>query len=607
MIKKMGWFFKKIWGGISFLRSLTSNILFIMFILIFIGVLLFKGMDTKKIEDNSALILSITGGVVEQKSYEEPFSVLSRDNQGDSETRLSDILKVIKKAKNDNRISCIVLDLKGMTYCGMSKLQDIGRELKEFKKSHKKVYAVSDYYSQSQYYIAAHADKIILNPYGQVLLSGFGSYRMFFEKAIKKLMITFHIFRVGKYKSAIEPFIRNDMSQAAKKANLAYLSDLWSEYKKDVAKQRGIEPEAIDDFINNIDTNLAKYNGDTAKLALKTGLVDSLYTRDIINGFLFQITKTPKSQKSYNKVGFRNYLISLNSEIQQSDKPKVAVLVASGTILDGKQLEGKIGGDSFSALIRKARKNRKVKAIVIRVDSGGGSAFASEIIRRELEITRKRGIPVVVSMGSVAASGGYWISVNANEIWASPSTITGSIGIFGAFPTFEKTLNYLGINNDGVGTNKISSPFDPTRPLNPVVASYIQQSIEKGYRDFLRIVSKGRRLPIEQVRLIAQGRVWSGRRALTLGLVDKLGSLDGAVKSAAKFANLKDYDVIEVQRKLSAKELFFKSLREASSDFKIQRRSALSRFVGIFEKEASVILDMNDPKHIYAKCLNCDE
>ncbi|MCP4161888.1 MAG: signal peptide peptidase SppA [Deltaproteobacteria bacterium] len=604
MLKKIGRFFKFIWNGVTFLKNLTTNFIFIILVLFVISISLFKSLDTVAIEKNSALLLSIKGNVVEQKSYEDPLSSLS-DEDDDLETKLSDILKVIKSAKNDKRISCIVLDLKGMGHCGMSKLQDIGKELTLFKRSQKKIYAVGDYYSQGQYYLAAHADKIIMNPYGQVILSGFGNYKMFFEKALKKLMITFHIFRVGKYKSAIEPFIRNDMSREAKKANYAYLSDLWVEYKRDVAKLRKTTPEKIDSFINNLDTNLKTFEGNTAKMAYKMGFVDSLYPRDITKGFLYKVTKTPKSKSSYNKVTFKNYLSAINTGIN-SDSKKVAVLIAKGSILDGKQKEGKIGGDSFSALIRKARKNTNVKAIVIRVDSGGGSAFASELIRREVEITRKKGIPVVVSMGSVAASGGYWMSASANEIWASPTTITGSIGIFGAFPTFEKTLNYLGINNDGVGTNKISGAFDPTRPLNPVIASYLQQTIDKGYQDFLKIVSKGRKLPLEQVKLIAQGRVWSGKKALTLGLVDKLGSLSDAVASAAKLAKLDKYEAIEIKRDLTKQEQFFKNLSGTGIKINISGKSPLSKFIGIVEKEASVVLDMNDPKNLYAKCLTCE-
>ncbi len=597
------------WEGVSAFRRFIGNILFLALVIFFIYIF-FLDRD-RSVPDGSALIFSPFGNIVEQKKE----TVLSNQLLGDiatEETLLKDIIDVIDYAKDDHRIKALVLDLRNMRGAGPSKLQDIGAALNRFKDSGKIIIACGDYFNQRQYYLAAHADKIYISPMGGVILNGYGLYRAYYKSALEKLRVQFHVFKVGTYKSALEPFLRDDMSEEAKESNLAWLNVLWGAYKADVAALRGLDPSSIDDYINNIPAHLAKAQGDTAALALNHGLVDGLKTRDEVRQEMIGLVGEDEDSGTYKQIDFYDYL-SINRPFLKRirpNRPKVAIIVAKGIILDGDQPAGTIGGDSLADLIRQARENDKIKSVVLRIDSGGGSAFASEIIRRELELTSRSGKPVIVSMGSIAASGGYWIASAADEIWASPTTITGSIGIFGAFATFEKSLASLGIHSDGVGTTKLADAFDPSRPINPLVKDVMQQVIEQGYRLFIQRVAHGRNMAPEEVEKIAQGRVWSGPTAVKLGLVDKLGSLQDAVKEAANRAGLRDFEAIYIEKPLTAREKFIQRLnrfilgfiRDGSPD----DLHLPSRLLTYFGNELEQMMLLNDPQGIYAYCLTCN-
>jgi protease-4 len=513
------------------------------------------------------------------------------------EILLQDIIDVIDYAKDDQRIKALVLDLRDMGGAGPSKLQDIGAVLNRFKDSGKIIIACGDYFNQRQYYLAAHADNIYISPMGGVALNGYGLYRAYYKSALEKLKVQFHVFKVGTYKSALEPFLRDDMSKEAKESNLAWLNELWGAYKADVATLRGLDPNS---------------QGDTAKLALDHGLVDGLKTRDEVRDEMIGVVGKDEDTGTFQQIDFYDYL-DINRPFLKRirpNRPKVGVIVAKGLILDGNQPSGTIGGDSLADLIRQARENDKIRSVVLRIDSGGGSAFASEIIRREVELTSRAGKPLIVSMGSIAASGGYWIATAADEIWASPTTITGSIGIFGAFATFEKSLASLGIYSDGVGTTKLADALDPSRPINPLVKDTMQQIIEQGYRRFIQLVAQGRNMAPEEVEKIAQGRVWSGQTAVKLGLVDKLGSLQDAVREAANKAGLRDYEATYIEKPLTARELFIQQLNRFL--FSLIDDSALddlhlpSRLLSYFGSELEQMMRLNDPRGMYAYCLTCN-
>jgi protease-4 len=604
-------FFGGFWRGVTASRRFIGNLIFLVIIIIFLSLFILD--YTRKVPQGAALILSPIGDIVEQTSETETVTALFNEIVGNGvkgETLLKDIIDVIDYAKDDSKIKALVLDLKDMGRAGISKLQDIGAALKRFRASGKQIMAVGDYYNQEQYFLAAHANRIYLHPMGGIMLLGYGQYRDYFKSALQKLKVQLHIFRVGKYKTAIEPLILDSMSDEAKEANMAWLSELWNSYTSDVTASRRLEENDLVDYINDIAKHLTKAKGDPARLAINQGLVDVLKSRDEVREELIVLIGKDKTGRDYKQIQFEDYLDIIRPVLypDKSDLAAVGVIVARGLIVDGKQPMGMIGSDSLAQLIRQARNDDRIESLVLRIDSGGGSAFASEIIRREIELTRLSGKPVVVSMGAVAASGGYWIATPANEIWATPTSITGSIGIFGAFPTFEKTLKSLGIHNDGVGTTKLADAFDPRRPLDPMVSEVMQQIVEQAYRRFINHVASGRNMSPEAVDKIAQGRIWSGKTAKDLGLVDKLGSLQDAIASAAKKAALDDYEVRYMKQPSTLKEKFIHRFRAFISrridNHKVWQSHPAVRLYHSFTLEINHILQMKDPHGLYAYCIN---
>ena len=597
------------WDGVSTVRRFVGNLLFLVLVILFLSIFIFgRGPE---VPDGAALVLSPSGYIVEQKTPAVLSSKLFSE-EAEAETLLKDIIDVIDYARDDQKIKLLVLDLRDMAGAGPSKLQDIGAALNRFKDSGKLVIAHGDFFSQPQYYLAAYADNVYLSPMGGVGLFGYGLYRAYFKSALEKLRINFHVFRVGTFKSALEPFLRDDMSPDARESNLAWLNELWRHYKTDVAIQRNFDPESLDDYINDFPAHLEKVNGDTALLALNQGLVDAVKTRDEVRRELINLVGEEEDSGTYLQIEFDEYLkiIRPRRALKNPLLPQVGIIVAKGMILDGDQPAGTIGGDSLADLIRQAREDEKIESLVLRIDTGGGSSFASEIVRREIELTRKSGKPVIVSMGSVAASGGYWIASAADEIWASPTTITGSIGIFGAFVTFENSLDSLGIHSDGVGTTKLADAFDPTRPLNPLIKDAWQQMIEHGYFRFIERVAEGRNMAPEDVEKIAQGRVWSGTAALKIGLVDNLGSLQEAVAAAAVRANLDDYEVSYIEKPLTSFEKLMESLNQVFYNFiKSDTPYNLNPSMHVIKEignNIEHIRQFNDPMGLYAYCLTCD-
>jgi protease-4 len=406
LVKAIHWLISGFWQGLSVCRVIVGNLIFLALIILFLSIFFYDGK--KDFPDEAALLLTLQGDIVIQKTE----TMLSSRLMGEAireETLLKDIIDVIDHAKDDQRVQALVLDLHDMGNAATSKLADIGEALKRFKTGGKPIYASGDYYGQQQYYLAAHADRLYLHPMGGVALTGFGIYRNYFKSALEKLMIQFHVFRVGTYKSALEPFLRDDMSEYAKEANLLWLSVLWNAYTASIAEMRGLPREAVDDYINNVSVNLSMVKGDTAQLALDHGLVDALKTRDEVREELIALVGEDAEEMTINQIQFDDYLAAIQPQRQRDreDTSKVGVIVAKGIILDGVQPAGKIGGDTLTDLIRQARLDDEIKALVLHIDSPGGSALASEIIRRELELTRQSGKPVITSMSSIAASGGY--------------------------------------------------------------------------------------------------------------------------------------------------------------------------------------------------------
>lgn len=600
------------WGFVNSARRAFMNLLFLLFMLFLLSALFTdKG---PKVETGSALVLQPRGFIVEQAETPNPIEAMLADMSNDRppQTELRDLLTAIREAGKDDRIKLMVIDTSELMGVGPSKLVELRDAIAAFKQTGKKVLARGDWYSQAGYYLAAQADEVYVDSYGGVEIDGFNHTRTFYKSALDRFGIKMHVFKVGTYKSAVEPYLRDDMSPEAKANAEQWLNVLWHGYKTDVATARKLQPEQIQQYADDTTALLTAQQGDLAKMAQAAGLVDGFKSRIEWRDHLRELVGENKDGESFKQVDAVDYA-GLFDRPKLPGETNIGVIVAQGEIVDGEAPAGKSGGDSVAQLIRDAREDEAIKAIVLRVDSPGGSAFASEVIRRELEATQKAGKPVVVSMSSVAASGGYWISATADEIIASPLTITGSIGIFGRFPTFESLANEYGIHRDGVGTTKLAGAFDVARPLNPEIGNLIQLAINNGYERFLNLVATGRHKTRDEVDQIAQGRVWAGADAHTHGLVDKLGTLDDAIKSAAERAKLGDkYTVRYVEKPLTPAQALLRSFTShvaaAMPDSWLpSTHSALPNPLltqaKLAAQQAKDLLDITDPNHAYAHCL----
>ncbi|MEM9495656.1 MAG: signal peptide peptidase SppA [Pseudomonadota bacterium] len=616
--------FGKLMIGILLLvQGLIGLAVMLMFVAVLVSVSngVAGGDETVSVSvpNDSALVIDPNGVLVEIAEDVDPFQLIIEEAYGidqPGQIEVHDIVQVIREAKDDKRIKGLVLDLGNLQIpsSSASKAHYIADEISKFKESGKEVVAVGDFYSQEQYIIAANADKIFMNDYGNVLVFGYGRYNIFFKSLFEKLKITSHVFRVGTFKSAIEPFIRDDMSPEAKEANRAYLSVLWREYMASVEKARGLDQGAISRYANDFSSILREADGSFAHAALDFGLVDELKSRAEQNKYLTEKFGAARDNEDvFKNVSYRRYLTSLDQN-KDGSAPNVAVITAAGAIVDGEAPIGQAaGGDTVAALLKKARKDDDVKAVVLRVDSPGGSAFASDIIRDEILAIKKAGKPVVASMGSLAASGGYWIAAPADEIWAAPTTITGSIGIFGFFQTFENSAAEIGVYTDGVGTTDLAGIFaTPIGPLPDAASDIIQQSVEYGYDRFLTVVGEGRSLDKEYVDSVGQGRVWIGERAKELRLVDQLGGFDQAVAAAAERAGLETYDVVEMVERRTPFERFFGTMAMAAAKVTgfegraKARAGVVGKLMAIADEKARFFEQFNDPNAVYARCLACE-
>ncbi len=549
------------------LVALVRGLLAIVFILVLLSLF---GDGLTPLPSSAVLRVAPEGQLVERRSDPDPRDLLAPDTGPAAETRLGDLVDAIDAATGDPRIRGILLDLDDLQGGGIDKLDMLGEALQRFRSTGKPVIAAGDGFNQQQYYLASYADTIHLNPLGHVLLTGFGSYQLYYKEALDRLKIRFHVFRVGAYKDAVEPITGTGMSPAAREHTAAWLDRLWQHYRTGIEERRDLPAHALDGYIRELDTKLAAADGDGAALAIQEGLVDQLSTRPELIAQLRALAGTAPQgpfqgpATSYAQVEVGTYLRHQRAdEHQDAELPQIGVLIAAGTMYDGESPSDAIGGDSLSRMIRNAREQGQLSALVVRVDSPGGSAFAADLIRRELLATQAAGIPVVISMGTVAASGGYWIAAEADEIWAEPTTLTGSIGVFGLLPTFEDSLAAVGIHSDGVGTHPLAGDFRLDRPLSPQAERLIQTGVEHLYDRFIALVAAGRGQDPQAIDRIAQGRVWTGRQAQELGLVDHLGGLPEAIAAAARLAGIDAYREVAVEPPLDLRQRLLRRLLES--------------------------------------------
>ncbi|WP_160189884.1 signal peptide peptidase SppA [Escherichia coli] len=604
-------FFKWTWRLLNFVREMVLNLFFIFLVLVGVGIWMqVSGGDSKETASRGALLLDISGVIVDKPDSSQRFSKLSRQLLGASSDRLQenslfDIVNTIRQAKDDRNITGIVMDLKNFAGGDQPSMQYIGKALKEFRDSGKPVYAIGENYSQGQYYLASFANKIWLSPQGVVDLHGFATNGLYYKSLLDKLKVSTHVFRVGTYKSAVEPFIRDDMSPAAREADSRWIGELWQNYLNTVAANRQIPAQQVFPGAQGLLEGLTKTGGDTAKYALENKLVDALASSAEIEKTLTKEFGWSKTDKNYRAISYYDYALKTPADTGDS----IGVVFANGAIMDGEETQGNVGGDTTAAQIRDARLDPKVKAIVLRVNSPGGSVTASEVIRAELAAARAAGKPVVVSMGGMAASGGYWISTPANYIVANPSTLTGSIGIFGVITTVENSLDSIGVHTDGVSTSPLAD-VSITRALPPEAQQMMQLSIENGYKRFITLVADARHSTPEQIDKIAQGHVWTGQDAKANGLVDSLGDFDDAVAKAAELAKVKQWHL----EYYVDEPTFFDKVMDNMSDsvramlpdaFQAMLPAPLASVASTVKSESDKLAAFNDPQNRYAFCLTC--
>ncbi len=601
-------FFGLVWRILEGIRRVLHLILLLV---IFGFILAALHTSIPNVPHSAALVLAPEGEIVEQLASDPVRRAFGQASGGPApETLLRDVTDAIAAAKSDERIKLIVLDLGTLDSTGLSKLQEIGAALREFRAVGKRVVVAADSLDQTQYYLAAQAGEVYLDPMGLVYLDGFSYYRMFLKDAIDKLGVDVNVFRAGTYKSFTDQFSRSDMAPSEREESSVWLESLWSAYQQDVTHARSLPAGALGEFVTDEPAALAAVSGDAAKLALQRGLVTALKSRRQMADELKVLVGEDEDTHSFNSIGMNQYLASVRSKhvLKSRSDSKVGIVVASGEILDGHQPPGTIGGESTADLLRQARYDNTVKAVVLRVDSPGGSMFASEQILREVQTLRKAGKPVVVSMSTYAASGGYYISVAANQIFASPTTLTGSIGVFSVVPTFQHTLEKFGVKVDGIGTTPLAGDMRQDRTLTPARRRILQTSVDHAYAEFLRRVGDGRKRPVEDVDKIAQGRVWAGIDAQRIGLVDHLGGLKDATDAAAKLAELgSDYAVDYIEPELSLREALLMQLRTETLRMGriagiIAPRSDMERVLDPVLEQARAIARLNDPRGLYAYC-----
>ncbi|GEM80038.1 signal peptide peptidase SppA [Vibrio superstes] len=613
LFRFIGKIIKGIWKVITFIRLALANLLFIaaiVFIYFSFSQISSKDEAVPVEKEPKALVLNISGKIVEQRRFVNPMDSLTGSLLGNEiprENVLYDIRETIRHAASDENVSGLVLSLKKMPETNLTKLRYIAKALNEFKASGKPIYAIGDFYNQSQYYLASYADKIYVAPDGGVLLRGYSSYSLYYKTLLENLDVTTHVFKVGTYKSAVEPFTRNNMSAPAKEAASVWLGQLWGAYVDDVASNRGIEKSVLNPSMDTFLKEFEQADGSLAQLAMQLGMVDELATRQQARDAMIEAFGGD-DENGFKSVGYYTYKDEVIQEPALTDN-EIAIVVASGAIMDGPQQGNSVGGDTTAALIRKARLNDDVKALVLRVDSPGGSAFASEVIRNELIAFKETNRPVVVSMSSLAASGGYWISMSADEIMAQPTTLTGSIGIFSVVTTFEKGFNKYGVYSDGLGTSPFSG-IGIASGLNDGAKRAMQLGIENGYRRFTGLVSENRGIDANAVEKIAEGRVWTGQDAVDKGLVDSIGDFDDAIARAASLAEIDTYSLNWLQKSLSPAQQFLQDFSKRISvslglDVNMWLPSALQPIASQVQQDLSVMQQFNDPNGYYTLCLPC--
>ncbi|RUO36252.1 signal peptide peptidase SppA [Aliidiomarina sanyensis] len=605
---------KKVFGRIgavlSAIRRYTAHVLTVVVIVLVLSAI-FSSTDKVEVPKGGLLVLAPTGVLVDEATSINPFDNLSDTllfGTPPAQQPVHEIERVLAYAATDDRIAGVYLDLRNFGGGGVSKLIRVANAIEQFKASGKPVYAYADFFTQSPYLLASQATEVFVSPMGAVEFTGLESLRPYYKSLLEKLNINVHVFRVGDFKSAVEPYILDGMSDEARDNLAIWLNELWDEYLATVQRSRDLDPRIVSGTEADFIALLEEHNNDLSQVSVHAGLVDGLKHRHEMTQFLVDIAGRDEDTKGFRGIRHQDYLTTLPVAIQQRNtqthgsSTQVAVIQATGVIVDGRGSPTEIGSDRMAEALRKARFDDNVKAVVLRVDSPGGSAMASEVIRQEILMLREAGKPVVTSMSTVAASGGYWIAAGSDYIIAEPTTITGSIGVFGMIPLVDGALADIGIHYDGVKTTEL--PFMTiTKPLTASFERMLQSGVDQIYDDFLSLVAESRGMSVEEVHEVAQGKVWSGKRAFELGLVDALGGVENAIERAAELAEVEDYAVLWPERELSFRDQLLQNLFNSRAN--LRSDDEIKQLMQDAASSWSLFRQYNDPRGIYLRCQEC--
>jgi len=599
---------KGIWRVLSGISRVITVLAPLVFVAIFV-IAFSAGLSDSTPEplpDKAALLIAPSGPLVEDAPPVDPVSAFLNQDY-DQPTLLNDLVRAIRWAAEDDRITALVLDLENLAGPSTSQTLEISDAMAEFQAAGKPVIAAGDFYTQAHYLLASQADHILLHPEGGMFLEGFSVYRSYLKTFLEKIRVTMHVFRAGESKSAVEPYLRDDMSETERRIVTQWLGGLWSTYTQHAEAGRDLPEGEMDRFIADFGGRLQASNNDLAETILAGGWVDVLADHSEMEDALAEWVGVTDDEGHAEMIGLGRYVedVKASLSLELEGLPLIAIVPVEGTIVPGDSEEGMAGSDTITGYIDRVLEADDLAAVVLRVNSPGGSVFASDLIRRKLAEVRAAEIPVVVSMGSVAASGGYWIAAEADEIWALPTTITGSIGAFSAFPTIEGVIDYIGVKVDGLGTTPLAGAASLNRGLSPEMSNIVQALSYGAYEDFIELVATGRNMSDADVREIAEGIVWIGADAAEIGLVDQLGGLQEAVESAASLAGVDQWRTGRTQVPPSFESILLEELGRSFGASVVPKGGWFESLVEGFRPVVKGVSDLRDPMHVYVQCLAC--
>ena len=572
--------------------------------IVVIVVLAIQEVQPEPIPERTALLIAPSGQIVENRSQREPIDALLQASEG--EVLLFGLTRALRAAADDERITSIILDLQELPVLSTAHAMELTASLELFKATGKPVIAVGDYFSQGHYLLASQADIVVMNPEGGLELTGFAFYRNYLRKFLDNIYVKMNVFRVGENKSAVEPYLRDDMSPQQREVVGAWLGDLWRLYAEQVEQGRGLASGQLETFINTFPAQLEQAGGDAAQLMVDAGLIDQLLHESGREALLAEVINGNVESEDYQAITVEHYLSALEEPADSTEEQgTIAVVVVEGEMIPGESSQGFAGAQTVVGQLDAALADESVAAIVLRINSPGGSVFAAEVMRQRLLEVKERDLPLVVSMGPLAASGGYYIAADADQIWAQRATLTGSIGVFAAFPTLEHLYGWAEVGVDGVKTTELATVARLDTGIEPAGERIIQSLIGNIYRDFIGLVASGRNMDVDAVDAIAGGRVWSGEDAMEIGLVDALGGLYDAVDSAAQLASLDNPKTRLFGTPISPEQLILEQLGREFGAVHIPGFSTLQRYAQQFAPALTFIDSLQDPRNTYVRCLDC--